>query len=407
MLIDKVKALLAHPGTQYSAQLARQLYRHNCLLRFWTGFALSENGLVERAIRRLTTTPPDWLGHRTVSDIPADKIRTVPSLELMALLRLRLGGEPQVVMHQRNEKFQRAIAQTDIEKSDVVIGFDTSSNVLADRATSASRPLILDQTIAHQRSKHRVYESIKKQFPDWADDLDVRADAVGAAEESEHRKAARIVVASSFTKRTLIENGVAENKITLNPYGVDLKRFSNQDQPRRSGPFRFLFAGLVCARKGIPLLLQAWKRLQPKDAELWIVGPLTPTAAAKCRSEGSVKIIGKVPNAEMASIMSQSDVFIFPSYFEGFGLVLLEAMAAGLPVLTTTATAGPDILTQGEDGWIIDPGDLDALTNAMQLCLRNKDRVAVMGENARATAERFSWDIYGDRWQEILRMLAR
>ena len=280
----KSGALLAHPGTQYSAQLARQLYRHNCLLRFWTGFAFTENGSFERTVRALMPSPPYWLGHRTVADVPADKIRTVPSLELIATLRLRLGGEPQVVMHCRNERFQRAIAQNDIDASDVIIGFDTSSSILVERAAKAGRPLILDQTIAHPRSKHRVYEEIKKQFPNWADDLEVRAETVGAAEELEHREATKIVVASSFTKRTLVENGVAESKIVLNPYGVDLERFAIQHQSNGGRPFRFLFAGLVCARKGVPLLLEAWKQLNPKNAELWIVGPLTPTATRECRS---------------------------------------------------------------------------------------------------------------------------
>jgi glycosyltransferase involved in cell wall biosynthesis len=230
----------------------------------------------------------------------------------------------------------------------------------------------------------------------------MRAHAVGSAEDAEHRKAHRIVAASSFTRQTLSENGVPPEKILLNPYGVDLRRFSLQHQPRFSRTFRFLFAGLVCARKGIPLLLQAWQSLQSNDAELWIVGPLTPTASKRCRSNEQIKIIGKVSNVELATIMSESDVFVFPSYFEGFGLVLLEAMAAGIPVLTTTATAGPDIVTQEQDGWIIDPGDLEALINAMQFCLQNRDRIATMGENACATAQRFSWDAYGDRWRAIL-----
>ena len=397
-----MKVLLGHPGTQYAPQLARQLHRRNCLLRFWTTFVLSENSFVERSLRRLMARPPNWLGHRTVPGVPPDRIRTIPHLEFAALLQLRLGGEPQLVMHRRNEKFQRAIAEDDIEQSDVVIGFDTSSNILADRAASAGRPLILDQTIAHPRSKKRVYESIREQFPDWSDDLDVRAHAVGSAEDAEHRKAHCIVAASSFTGKTLSENGVPSEKIVLNPYGVDLRRFSLQCQPHVSRKFRFLFAGLVCARKGIPLLLKAWQSLQPDDAEMWIVGPLTPTASTRCRSNERIKIIGKVSNAELATIMSESDVFVFPSYFEGFGLVLLEAMAAGVPVLTTTATAGPDIITQDHDGWVTEPGDLNMLVNAMQFCLQNRDQVATMRENARATAERFSWDAYGDRWHAIL-----
>jgi len=397
-----IKALLAHPGTQYSAQLARQLHRRNCLHRFWTSFALPENSLIEQTLRRYMRTPPSWLGNRVVDHVPGDKIRTVPRLELLALLRQKFGTEAQIALHERNDNFQRAIPDDEIAQSDVVVGFDTSSSILADRAAEARRALILDQTIAHPGSKNRVYESIKKQFPDWSDDLEVRAASVGAAEDAEHRKANRIVAASSFTKSTLVENGVPAEKILLNPYGVDLRRFSFSERSRSGRPFRFLFAGLVCARKGIPLLLQAWAALGRKDAELWIVGPITPTAASKVLKNGRVKVVGKVPNTELATIMSESEVFVFPSYFEGFALVLLEAMASGLPVITTTATAGPDITTPGEDGWVIEPGKLDALIEAMRFCLENRDRVTEMGANARRTAERFSWDAYGDRWVTIL-----
>ena len=77
-------------------------------------------------------------------------------------------------------------------------------------------------------------------------------------------------------------------------------------------------------------------------------------------------------------------------------------MAAGLPVLTTTATAAPDIVTQELDGFVIEPGNLDTLINKMEFCLKNRERIAEMGRAARKTAERFSWDAYGDRWEKIL-----
>jgi starch synthase len=400
-----MKALLAHPGTQYSAQLARQLYRHNCLYRFWTSFALAQHSPVERMLSMLPR-PPKWLGNRFIAGLPSEKIRTIPHLELTALLRLKLGTEMQIALHDRNERFQRTIPQSELQSSDIVIGFDTSSNILIDRAVSIERPFVLDQTIAHPRSKNRVYDSIRRQFPDWSADLEIRAEAVSAAENAEHAKATQIVVASSFTKATLIEHGVSADKIALNPYGVDLGRFSLRLRPHERRPFRFLFAGLVSARKGIPLLLESWKTLAPKNAELWIVGPVSPTAPSTWLDGAGINFLGKVSNIELAGIMAESDVFVFPSYFEGFALVLLEAMASGLPVITTTATAGPDIMTPGEDGWIIEPGNLDTLIKAMRFCLENRDRVTEMGRNARRTAERFSWDAYGDRWVKILQDVA-
>jgi starch synthase len=396
------KALLAHPGTQYAMHLARQLDRVGSLSRFWTCFALKEKGLASNLMRLLPARGRKWLGNREVIGLGPDKLRTVPLLEIMATLKVRFGADVQAVLHKRNESFQRAIPDEEIARGDVVIGFDTSSNILVDRAARLGRPLILDQTIAHPRAKAAVYDRIRKQFPDWSADLEERLHTVTAGEDYEHQKSHRITVASSFTKTTLVDQSIDPDKIALNPYGVDLQRFSRQHQPPTGRPFRFVFAGLVCARKGIPLLLQAWSALQPKDAELWIVGPITPVAAANISELPQVKILGKLPNADLASIMAKSDVFVFPSYFEGFGLVLLEAMAAGLPVLTTTATAGPDLITQDHDGWVTEPGDLDVLVDAMQFCLQNRDRIAAMGKNARATAERFSWDAYGDRWRAIL-----
>lgn len=397
-----LKVLLAHPGTQYSAQLARQLQRKGLLYRFWTSFALPENSRLEHVLRSWMKAPPKWLDNRVVANVPAEKLRTLPRLELAALLRLRMGAESQVVLQKRNDKFQQSIPKTELEQSDVVIGFDTSSAILADRVSKIPRKLILDQSIAHPRSKNRIYDLVRRQFPEWRDDLETRAATIGAAENAEHQQASLIVAASSFTKQTLIENRVPADKILLNPYGVDLQRFVSKGSSFVERPFRFVYAGLVCARKGIPLLLRAWAALHPKDAELWVVGPLTSTAARNQVNDKQIKFVGKIPNAQLAGVLAESDVFVFPSYFEGFGLVLLEAMAAGLPVITTTATAGPDILTKEHDGWLIEPGDLDQLLGVMRFCLENRQCVADMGRSARGTAERFSWNAYGDRWAQIL-----
>src|SRR5215218_10076328 len=99
--------LLAHPGTQYSHQLARQLARHHSLYQFWTGFALAANGVVERVINNCA--PPRWrrrLSNRVARDVPARNLKTMPVLELKALRRLRRGESAQLVFHERNRAFQ-------------------------------------------------------------------------------------------------------------------------------------------------------------------------------------------------------------------------------------------------------------------------------------------------------------
>jgi glycosyltransferase involved in cell wall biosynthesis len=114
-----------------------------------------------------------------------------------------------------------------------------------------------------------------------------------------------------------------------------------------------------------------------------------------------LKYVGAVPHRELPSLLQQCDALVFPSYFEGFALVILEAMASGLPVITTTASGGANVIAD-ENGWIIHPGDLSGLIAAMSACLENRAVAADMGRAARRTAEAFTWHAYGDRWMQIL-----
>jgi glycosyltransferase involved in cell wall biosynthesis len=305
------------------------------------------------------------------------------------------------VWHRRAEIFQRSIPDRALAEATAVIGFDTASWILAERCSTLGVPFILDQSIGHPDAKLPVYQRIAQQFPEWTEGIEPRRPQVRVAEQREHDAAVRVVVASSFTRRTLVDYGVEPAKIRVNPYGVDIDQFN---APRRgnSGPLRFLFVGLVDARKGVPLLCDAWRKLDRADAELWLVGAATKQTKSRLPDLPGLKFFDRVPHAEIPALMQHCDVFVFPSYFEGFGLVILEAMASGLPVITTTATAGPDILTEGEDGWVIEPGDLERLTERMACCIENPSMVREMGRMARATAERCTWTAYGDRWMQIL-----
>ena len=153
----------------------------------------------------------------------------------------------------------------------------------------------------------------------------------------------------------------------------------------------------------MPLLLNAWQRLAPAQAELWLLGPVSAKVRSLLPELPGLRVLGEVPGARVPGILQQCDVFVFPSYFEGFGLVILQAMACGLPVITTTATAGPDLIrVPGSGGWVIPTGNEDCLVEAMAHCLANRDDMRVVGKIGRSIAERYSWQVYGQRWMPIL-----
>ncbi len=373
---------------------------------FYTGSAFRDGGWVDRASQWM---PPKWrkkLAQRRVVGVPRGRLHIRPLTEIAAMWRIRRGGDDQQVWHQRAQAFQRSISDGAISAASAAIGFDTSAWILAERCRQLNVPFILDQSIGHPDSKLPLYALARQQYPAWNAGIDERRPEIRAAERQEHDYATRVVSASSFTSRSLVEHGVDPAKIRVIPYGVDLDRFVLQ--PRAAArPTRFIFVGFVNARKGVPLLFDAWRKVRAAGAELWLVGWISPSVRHLLPELPGVKCFGAVPHDEVSRLMQQSDVLVFPSYFEGFGLVLLEAMACGLPVITTTATAGPDLVTEGENGWVFEPGDLERLADTMTFCLEHPGQVAEMGRQARAAAERFTWSSYGEHWMRLLGEVCR
>ena len=127
--------------------------------------------------------------------------------------------------------------------------------------------------------------------------------------------------------------------------------------------------------------------------------------SGRSRLPAGVVCLGQTPREALLREMSEADVFVFPSLFEGFALVILEAMAAGLPVITTPNTAGPDLIEDGKEGLIVPAGDVKALQTAMESLLNDPERAQAMGRAAHEKAKEYTWERYGERWEEMLHEL--
>ena len=401
-----MKTLVTHPGTQHSFRLAGQLERHGFLSRFCTGFAYVPDSMLGRCIERLPMLLRKNFSNRRLEGVSIEKLRARPYVEWRALRRLRAGDDFQTVMFERNAAFQRWLPWQELRSCEAVIGFDTASWLLAERAATIGRPFLLDQSTGHPLSCQRLLSRLRREFPEWAEDMRPRLPELLLAEKAEHRRASRIVVASSFARRTLIENGVPDEKIVINPYGVDLGAFSPEPRPDPSRLLRFLFLGSLGTGKGVPLLLKAWSSIETNNAELWLAGPLSERHKRLIPPLQGLRIIGKVPHRQLPGLLCLCDVLVLPSYFEGFGLVLLEALAAGMPIIATDATGAPDLITDGVEGYVIGVGDCEALRDKLLHFISSPSDLARMSPAARRCAERYPWEAYGDRWTDILRQVA-
>ena len=413
-----MKVLLTHPGTHYSYQLAAQLQRLGLLQQFVTGFAISEktweflNHVLPKSISKKLKT-------RTVFGVPENKIFRLPLLELKAISQLRKKKNAEEILHQRNIKFQKRIPDRMLKSADVIIGFDNASWILMERCRALNIPFILDASIAHPVSKQFIFQQLKSRFPIWQHELKAKPNQLLDIEQREMQMATHIVAASSFTKATYVSHVIDAHKISINPYGTDLNFFQSkwQEQPTADGGRRtveddnhrltFFFFGGITARKGFPFLCAIWKKFHAIFPNTKLVAGGYGEPPNRFELPAGIQLIGAIHPDDRRHWFQQADVFVFPSFFEGFAQVILEAMASGLPVITTTATAGNDVITNGKDGFVMDPGDDDALMNALTFFATQPENIEKMGRKAREKVADFTWENYGHRWKQILEQVCQ
>jgi glycosyltransferase involved in cell wall biosynthesis len=258
---------------------------------------------------------------------------------------------------------------------------------------------IYDLPIGYWRAARKLLESEFERMPEWASTLTGFKDSPEKLErkDAELAAASKIFVASSFTANTLKDYSGNLAPVTVVPYGFP-PVLREADRPARGlgeKPLRLLFVGGLSQRKGIGDLFAAVKILGSAVSLTVIGNKATNDCLALNRELAKHRWIPSLPHEKILEEMRAHDVFVFPSLFEGFGLVITEAMSQGTPVVTTERTAGPDLITHGKDGWLIKAGSTEALVQQLEELLKNPDVVRAAGIEARQTAAARPWAVYG------------
>jgi glycosyltransferase involved in cell wall biosynthesis len=229
------------------------------------------------------------------------------------------------------------------------------------------------------------------------------SDTKYARKDAEIELADHIVVASSFTRQSL-NAAFGDIPIEVTPYGCPPPILMKPTERKPNEPIKLIFAGHLAQRKGIADLIAAVSLLKV-DWRLTLAGPrppLAPPALNRFLADPRVTWLGKVPHATLLEQMASAHVFVFPSIVEGFGMVITEALSAGLPVITTPHTAGPDILSEGKDGFIIPIRNPEALADRITFLAEDESRRRAISQAARNTAERMSWRRYETQIADLL-----
>lgn len=216
-----------------------------------------------------------------------------------------------------------------------------------------------------------------------------------------------VIAASSFTASGLKEAGVPANKVRVVPYGFGALQ-SPLDSPdsearwEQQKPLRLLWVGQLAYRKGPHHLFDAVRRFSPEDVQLSLVTRSTLPAELATSLPPNVTIYNSVTDKERQVMYNTHHLFVLPSLVEGFGLVYLEALAEGLPVLGTTNTGVLDIIDSETQGFVVAPGDSDAIAEVFERCIRVPSLLPTMSKAARKSSVRWTWAEFRRGVQESL-----
>ena len=220
----------------------------------------------------------------------------------------------------------------------------------------------------------------------------------------------RILTISKYAKDELKTLGHPESILRVIYPGVD--ESANLGDEHALKKRQFLCVSHVIARKGILDLVRAFSALQDTDASLLIVGSkdLDPSYVASVQSEiqllglsERITLAGRVDPAFLERAYSQSIVFVFTSHFEGFGIAIVEAMRAGLPVVAFGNSAIPELVADGTNGFLLNTGDTDGFGARMRDLLTSKSLRERLSNNARISVlGKFTWSEAREQFQHFL-----
>jgi len=396
------RVLLVHPtGNANVRQAARALDEANMLAGFHTTIAWRPGSALDRL---LPAGLRGELARRSFPGITPELVHAHPWRELVRLAADR-GGWESLTRHETGRFSFDAVAGA-LERDVAalvrsgpplagVYASDTCALEVFEAAKARGIRRIFDLATGHYRAALKIAEEERELRPEWASTLAGMHDSEEkfARKDRELELADAILVASSFTARTL-ETFPGRISAPVYRVGYGAPPVGEQRQPtRRADPLRVLFVGQMGQRKGLGYLLDAVDQLTV-PAMLTLLGRTLAKPPVLEKTLNRHRWIASAPHAEVLRLMRESDVLVFPTLFDGFGLVMLEAMAQGTVVIATPNCAAPDFLIDGSDGYIVPIRSAEAIAARLTELAEDRDLLGAMSEAARQTAARCSWEAY-------------
>lgn len=381
----------AVPRIFYRAGVLGRLYTDICAVNGWPRLLRAlPSALRPPTLRRLLGRVPRGL--------PRDRITAFSSFGLEYARRRAAGGnraEGTAVHLWAGRTFCELILRHDLDGVSGVYTFNSAGLELLRHARERGLLCVMEQTIAPAGVEDELLAAECTAFPDWQPPRggDVHRAEFADRERAEWECADLVVCGSEFVRSGIAESGAPVRRCVVVPYGLDAgTSVHGRQEPGRR--LRVLVGGAVCLRKGAPYVLGAACAAKALAEFRWC-GKVALLPTASSRLGQHVDLRGPVARSEMAEHYAWADVFLLPSICEGSATVCYEALAAGLPVITTP-NAG-SVVRDGIDGFVVPIRDGEAIAQKLELLARDHERLAWMSANAIARSREYTLEKYGER----------
>jgi glycosyltransferase involved in cell wall biosynthesis len=349
-----------------------------------------------------------WLtraAERAASEIPTAKVVHFPIFGIQYKWRKYLAGrrgeQPRAYVW-GGRAFCRRVVRSGLPACDAVYCFSSVAKEVFEEAKGGGLLCVIDQGIPPLAYDDRLLREQEAAYAEWARP---RPKAAGVEEYAERQRqewelADLILCPSEFCRRAILAEGGPSENVRLVPFGIHARFFSGT-APRAVGDgstLRVLFAGNTPIRKGLPDLVVALENLASPKIHAIFAGEtssMTPYGIARASAAG--ELLGNVPRAKMLNLYKQADVFVLPTVSDVFPAVVLEAMAAGIPVITTPNCGSCDVVRDGVDGFIVPVRSPEEIAKKLDLLASSPELRAEMSRNAAARAKEYTIEKYRER----------
>lgn len=404
MNTPQLRILVAHSGKQHSFHTAIGLKKAGMLFKYVTTvydkkFSLTHyvGVFLKGKYRQLFLSKH--------CDLLEDS-EVVVFCEILGLISLLLNRYPflefayKKIDYLKQYLFSRNVAKYAVKNNvDAVVMWD--SNVFGAfkyiHKHNSSIKCILDVSIASRSYIRKIFEKdimlsgnsdIKKEQSFlWEENL--------SRYDEEFFDADYCLVASQFVENSILDLGVDKDKIIKLPYGVNISQFNNCNR-YYNDVIKFLFVGQINRRKGLHHLLNVFSKIDNNKLELHVAGDgaWRPTLMKKYSNNLNIKFYGYVARNEIADLFKSAHIYIFPSLAEGMSLSGIEALASGLPAITTFNAGFSDLITNYKNGIIIDAYNEKSLYEAILWIDNNRNLLENMSLSAEKVAISYTWENY-------------